>query len=77
MFTPKHRRGVFTSDLVDHSSDARCIDFGFSSCDGGVCPRHNPVAYAEMMARHATDSITYRRVESDREARFHNFGVTR
>lgn len=48
---PKHR-----SDApVDHwHSEAVCT---CNNKAAHVCPRHEPDAYADMMARHATDSI--------------------
>lgn len=67
--TMSHRRDCRTDALPE---GATC------TCKTGphsVCPRHDPAAYADMMARHATDSISP--VQTDRAAAFHNFGITR
>lgn len=51
-------------------TQARCVATEETPwCWSSVCPRHYPADYADMMARHATDSI--------RADRFHNFGATR
>lgn len=46
----RHIRPV-VSGPFEVQNDAAC------TCNGRVCPRHRPAAYADMMARHATDSI--------------------
>jgi hypothetical protein len=56
---PKHRRTlpgwVTMTDLVQN--EAACVHLGEPPCSHTLCPRHQPEAYAEMMARHAVDSI--------------------
>jgi hypothetical protein len=64
IFRPKHRRVIITdlsgpvTPVADVTNEARCTrpDTHGSVCVG-MCPRHNPVDYADMMARHATDSL--------------------
>lgn len=56
----KHRRDLphyIDLRVGDVQNDARCVAFGWSHCPSGLCPRHQPGAYAEHMASHAPDSI--------------------
>lgn len=55
---PKHR----ATDRDEHRSytEAKCsgmVRAGLPDPGHMFCPRHNPVDYAEYMARHAIDSI--------------------
>jgi hypothetical protein len=55
-------------------TEATCTGMGsFPDPGHSFCPRHHADAYAEMFARHATDSLS----PADRAQAFHNFGVTR
>lgn len=53
-YTPRHRDGSVPVDALPNNARCTCRGLGF---DKGICPRHNPSAYADCMARHATDSI--------------------
>jgi hypothetical protein len=56
LMQPKHR----AEDRDEHRSytEAKCSGMGSFPDPGHVfCPRHEPAAYTDMMARHATDSI--------------------
>lgn len=55
-----HRRTVVTDKTggeYDVQNQARCTRFGQRHCNDSTCPRHEASAYADHMARHATDSI--------------------
>lgn len=62
LYKPKHR----ATDRDEHRSytEATCnragLGIGHRFLDGShlSCPRHAPVDYADMYARHATDSIS-------------------
>lgn len=71
---PKHR--ATDRDESRSYTEATCSGMGsFPDPSHAVCPRHNPDAYAEMMARHAIDSIPP--APTNRAAQFHAFGITR
>ena len=54
--TPQHRRELTGLPRYgEERSYARCTD-KTGNCTL-LCPRHRPAAWAEHMARHATDSI--------------------
>lgn len=42
---------------TDPLSEAACTNDTGHGCLHSTCPRHCPAAYADMMARHATDSL--------------------
>jgi hypothetical protein len=64
-YRPKHRRTLTDMELWgfgvgarDPRTRAACPDSSrTASCANGLCPAHAAMAYAEHMARHATDSI--------------------
>lgn len=67
LYKPKHRRAVSTDRLrygyaastpYDVQNDARCHNVGSKRMCTDHCPRHNAATYADMYARHATDSIS-------------------
>lgn len=56
----KHKRILphWVTDSDKIQNDATCVRFGMpEQCGHMACPRHSPAAYADSMARHATDSI--------------------
>lgn len=59
-YVPRHRRTEPWWDdqtVTDNVHNmARCVNTGKPTCNT-VCPRHSPADYADMMARHATDSV--------------------
>jgi hypothetical protein len=59
-YMPRHRRSIITDRTgapFDVQNNARCDSFGDKRTCFTYCPRHNATAYADHMARHATDSI--------------------
>lgn len=55
-YQPRHRAD--DRDERRSYTEAKCsgIDRPFAG-HSTICPRHEPTDYADMMARHATDSI--------------------
>lgn len=74
----KHARPILVPGRFDVQNSAACPAWstGNQRDCGTYCPRHQPTAYADHMARHATDSISPAS-QADRAAAFHNFGITR
>lgn len=55
---PSHRRDIgATEGRLDIQNNARCTCHPMHPATVTYCPRHNPRAYADHMAVHATDSI--------------------
>ncbi len=52
----KHVRNVEAHKSAEFS-EAACTCRFSHLVTGAICPRHQPVAYTDCMARHATDSI--------------------
>lgn len=64
LYRARHRRAIVTDSRPFHAgpafdvqNDAACVAGGHKRVCAVNCARHNAVAYAEMYARHATDSI--------------------
>lgn len=57
-YLPKHRADRPADSTYSEAtcSGVRTDGYGFGGCVG-TCPRHEPGDYAEMQARHATDSL--------------------
>lgn len=53
LYKPRHRRAV----PVDFQPTADCTSPSTPWCTERYCPEHAPIAYADAMARHATDSF--------------------
>ncbi len=71
----KHRRTDVPANLpFDVQNDARCTCIGRHFV---LCARHGADAYADQMARHATDSLPPTMPSPHRAEAFHSFGITR